>query len=129
MNRSKDWMDQADLDLKHALHSIENKDFNWACFAAQQAAEKAIKSLYLHLHMEGWGHVIKNLLEEISEDVEIPHNLFIAGKRLDQYYIPTRYPNGFDSGKPADFYTEKDAQEAIQYAKEIIEFCQNKISG
>ena len=128
MNRSKDWMDQAELDLRHAENSIKNKDFNWSCFAAQQAAEKAIKSLYLHLHMEGWGHVIKNLLEEMGEEIEIPDHLLIAGKRLDQYYIPTRYPNGFDSGKPADFYTEKDALEAIGYAKEIIEFCQKKIS-
>jgi len=38
-------MKQALKDLSHARLSLENGDFEWACFAAQQAGEKAVKAL------------------------------------------------------------------------------------
>lgn len=34
-----------------------------ACFAGQQAAEKAVKALHLSLGQEAWGHVIARLLQ------------------------------------------------------------------
>ncbi len=43
---------------------------------------------------------------------------------LDIYYIPPGYPNGFPSGKPADYFTEKQAKEAIDAANDIIRFCE-----
>ncbi|HOJ39588.1 MAG TPA: HEPN domain-containing protein, partial [bacterium] len=97
------------------------------CFAAQQAAEKALKALYLSRHLEGWGHSVKHLLEEMKEELEISEELLAAGKKLDQYYILTRYPNGFAAGKPADYYTDQDACEAIGHAEKIIEFCEGEI--
>lgn len=42
-------------------------------------------------------------------------------KELDRRYIPTRYPNFHPEGAPMDFYTKKDAERAVRYAKEIIE--------
>lgn len=44
--RFKDWLAQAESDLGHAKKSSQMKDYNWACFASQQAAEKAVKALY-----------------------------------------------------------------------------------
>jgi len=41
--RSRDWFRQAEADLRHARHAAEDEDFEWAAFAAQQAAEKALK--------------------------------------------------------------------------------------
>ena len=46
---------------------------------------------------------------------------------LDRFYIPTRYPNGFDTGSPKDYYTKKDAESACESARKIIEFCKSKI--
>ena len=43
-NRAPDWLRQAQADLEHAQASLEDKDFEWSCFAAQQAAEKAINA-------------------------------------------------------------------------------------
>jgi HEPN domain-containing protein len=127
MNRAHDWLEQAKLDLEHAKKSRTQRDFNWSCFACQQAAEKAIKALYLSMNMEGWGHVIKKLLEELKEETDVPDALIKAGIRLDKFYIPTRYPHGFDSGKPSDFYNEDDADEGIKNAENIIKFCEEKI--
>ena len=43
----KKWFDQASSDLDAAQDSITSRHFDWACFQAQQAAEKGLKALYL----------------------------------------------------------------------------------
>ncbi len=98
--------------------------YDWACFAAQQAAEKALKALYQHHHAEGWGHVVHRLLEGIQADEPDLSRLRDAAKVLDKYYIPTRYPNGLSEGAPADAYTAGEAEAAIQHAQDILAFCQ-----
>ncbi len=123
-NRWRDWLAQAKRDLNHAVHACEDEDFEWSCFSAQQGAEKAVKAVFLYLHGESWGHSVFALLKALSDKIEVTERLIEAGKTLDKHYIPTRYPNGFDSGMPGDYYTKKDAQEAIKNAREIIEFCE-----
>ena len=123
-NRWRDWLAQAKRDLNHAIHACEDEDFEWSCFSAQQGAEKAVKAVFLHLHGESWGHSVFALLKALSDKIEVSERLIEAAKNLDKHYIPTRYPNGFDSGMPGDYYTKKDAQEAIENAREIIEFCE-----
>ena len=122
--RWKDWLAQAKRDLNHAVHACEDEDFEWSCFSAQQGAEKAVKAVFLYLHGESWGHSVFALLKALGDKMEVSERLIEAAKTLDKHYIPTRYPNGFDSGMPGDYYTKKDAQEAIENAREIIEFCE-----
>ena len=122
--RWKDWLAQAKRDLNHAVHACENEDFEWSCFSAQQGAEKAVKAVFLYLHGESWGHSVFALLKALGDRIKVSEQLIEAAKSLDKHYIPTRYPNGFDSGTPGDYYTQKDAQEAIKNAREIIEFCE-----
>ncbi len=123
-NRWRDWLAQAKRDLNHAVHACEDEDFEWSCFSAQQGAEKAVKAVFLYLHGESWGHSVFALLKALGDKLEVSERLIEAAKNLDKHYIPTRYPNGFDSGTPGDYYTQKDAQEAIKNAREIIEFCE-----
>jgi len=40
---------------------------------------------------------------------------------LDQYYIPTRYPNGLPGGIPYKVYTWEQAQEAIVGAQRVLD--------
>lgn len=44
--RSSDWLRQAEVDIEKAKLDLDWGYFEWACFTAQQAAEKAIKSLF-----------------------------------------------------------------------------------
>ena len=39
---------------------------------------------------------------------------------LDQYYVPTRYPNGLPGGIPADVYTTTQATAAVDIARRIV---------
>jgi len=59
MNRARDWLAQAVRDLEQAQESRDSGRHEWACFAAQQSAEKAVKALHLHHGQEAWGHVVR----------------------------------------------------------------------
>jgi len=56
--RYDDWMRQAKRDLEHARHALENAEYEWASFAAQQSAEKAVKALFLRANRSAWGHSV-----------------------------------------------------------------------
>ena len=122
-SRAADWLRQAEHDLSLAVLAAEGSKYDWACFASQQAAEKALKALYQVHHSEGWGHSLDALLTELIA-LEPELSAFRdAAKSLDKHYIPARYPNGLPAGAPADSYTETEAERAIQHAQDFITFC------
>ena len=127
--RSKDWMRQADADLRHARHALDDRDFEWAAFAAHQAAEKALKALYQKLHLDAWVHALAMLVANLPEDGRPDSSLTDRAKELDKHYIPTRYPNGFERGAPVDFYTQREAEQAITNAEALLVFCRRQIGG
>lgn len=88
MNRAKDWLEQAKRDLEHARKSIGPGDYEWACFAAQQAAEKAVKALHARLGQIAWGHSVLGLMEQLPSNIQVPIGLLEAAKIPDKYYIP-----------------------------------------
>ncbi len=126
-NRSKDWFLQAERDLNQAEASKTEGRHEWACFAAQQSAEKAVKALHLVLGQEAWGHVIARLLQDLP--LEVPEDLVEKGKVLDNFYIPTRYANGHPEGPPFEHYGSLQSKEAIRYAGEVLDFVRSKMAG
>ncbi|MBC7227942.1 MAG: HEPN domain-containing protein [Thermoflexales bacterium] len=128
MRRARDWLDQAWRDLEHARRDMADGFHEWACFSAQQAAEKGLKALYQHLGGEARGHSVKWLLERLPLEEEVRQELIECARILDRFYIPTRYPNGFDYGKPADYYTVADSQQAIGCAERILRFCTDRMA-
>jgi HEPN domain-containing protein len=128
-NRHRDWLRQSEADLSAAGDSIASAHYEWACFLAQQSAEKAVKALYAKRGAEAWGHTITPLLGGIAENSAVSEELIDCAKILDKHYIPTRYPNGLDSGAPADFYTLQEAETACGCARKIFDFCARAIRG
>lgn len=122
-------MRQAKRDFQHARNDLQGGYFEWACFSAHQAAKKAIKALFQHLHGEARGHSVTGLLKALAGRAAIPEELQGTGLRLDRLYIPTRDANSFASGAPADYFDEKDAREAIGDAAAIVGFCESRIPG
>jgi HEPN domain-containing protein len=61
--RYNDWLRQAKRDLEHARRALDDGDYEWSCFAAQQSAEKAVKSAFLRLNRSAWGHSVSALLQ------------------------------------------------------------------
>lgn len=128
--RAADWFRQAEADLQHARHAANDRDYEWSCFAAQQAAEKAAKAAHEYLGQEAWGHVVTELLEALKpHEPSIDDALLDRARSLDKLYIPTRYPNGLAGGAPADFYTRPEAERAINDAEAILAVCRGMLSG
>ena len=129
MKRAQDWMRQAEHDLAHARRSFELGDYDWACFAAHQAAEKAVKAVYLWLGGEVFGHVLRNMLAGLEERFPIDPSLKQCALELDRLYIPTRYPDSWEGGAPLDYYGEEDARRAVVCAEAIVRFGQGVLAG
>ncbi|MCX7750305.1 MAG: HEPN domain-containing protein [Candidatus Bipolaricaulota bacterium] len=127
MERSRDWWTQAQADLAHAKAAASVGHFDWACFAAHQAAEKGLKAAFERRGEKVGGHSVRYLLSALGEGV--PPELLSAAKVLDKHYIPTRYPNGLAQGAPTEFYTREEAEDAIRRAEEILRFCDRLLAG
>lgn len=128
MVRADDWLKQAKKDILHSKESLKIEHFEWAVLAAQQGAEKAIKAVYFKMGGDPWGHSILQFLKKLPENFDVNDELIEAAKYLDKHYITSRYPNGFASGAPEDYFIKKDAEEAIKNAEKIFNFCENQIS-
>ncbi len=127
-NRSRDWFAQAERDLDHARSAQREARHEWACFAAQQAAEKAAKALHLRHGQEAWGHAVARLLVELPATAAAPPDLVEKGKVLDNFYVPTRYPNGHPEGAPFEHFGPIQSGEALLYAGEILEFVRRSLA-
>ena len=126
VERSRDWMKQAERDLENAKYELDGGFYEWACFLSQQAAEKAIKAVFQKLGAEAFGHSVSDLLSSLPD--KAPEELVEKAKELDKAYIPTRYPNSLPKGAPFEVYTKREAERLISYAEEIVEFCKDILS-
>ena len=126
-NRGRDWLSQSERDLEQARSSQDGGRHEWACFAAHQSAEKAVKALHLHLGQEAWGHGIARLLQDLPAESRV-EELVDKARVLDSYYIPTRYPNSHPEGAPFENFGQLQSDEGIRHASEILEFVRSEMA-
>ena len=124
-NRSRDWYLQAQDDLQWARDSIATKHFAQASFVAQQASEKALKSLALHRSFVlPRTHSVLQLAFALKVNGEIEK----AARFLDRFYISARYPDAYPAGFPSQYIGEEDAQRAFESATKILDAVQCEFS-
>jgi HEPN domain-containing protein len=94
-------------------------DYNWACFAAQQAIEKALKALILHdLGKYPRGHDLVKLYNMVRNRVSLELNIADLA-RVSSYYTQARCPNaGIE--RPSQEITREQAIEAARIAEVVI---------
>jgi HEPN domain-containing protein len=123
------WFRQAVYDLEAAKWNREGGYHENACFLAQQAVEKALKSvLYSTGKRKILTHSTFSLAKECAEHFNEFKGVSDSCADLDKHYIPARYPNGLPDNIPHDIYTVKDADESISQADKIITLIKNTLS-
>ena len=127
VSRARDWFRQAERDLRAAEVTLGAGLYEVACFEAHQAAEKAVKALLNVLHMERRGHSLTMMLRDSG--VEAPSDVARCAQYLDKQYIPSRYPNAFDEGAPADYYDRGDAERCVECARRVLEWVRGFVEG
>ena len=74
------------------------------------------------------GQVVARLLRALPKDIAVGDDLVDKGRVLDGFYIPARYPNGFPKGAPFEHFGPLQSDEAIGYAREIIDFARDHMA-
>jgi HEPN domain-containing protein len=85
-----------------------------------------VKALHLHHKQEAWGHIIARLLTDLP--INVAADLVDKARVLDNFYIPTRYPNSHPEGAPYEHYGALQSDQAIAYAREIITFVRHEMA-
>ncbi len=127
MSRSRDWIEEAKWDLEHARKSSTTGDFNWACFASQQASEKAVRALHLSQGAVVWGYSVLDAIEALPATAGATDELKDAARRLDRHYIAPRYPDAHPAGAPRRYFTEADARQVIADAEKVVGRCDKSL--
>ncbi len=126
--RYRDWFEEALDDLEAAKVLFEVGKWSKVCFFSHQVVEKALKALCIkRLNIYLRTHSVTRLVEEISRVINLPGELIEVVKKLDRYYIPTRYPNAWPALPPHRHYNRGDAEEALRVAVEIVEFVKREV--
>lgn len=124
------WWKQAENDLEFARLALREEFFHQACFIAQQSAEKAVKAIGYRLGDRTiLGHSVVVLVARYAEQMPALVDLKEEAGILDQYYIPTRYPNGLPGGVPFAAFHEPQARAAIEAAESFLRLARDYIQA
>lgn len=121
----EDWLTRAEGDLALAKAPLPKGAFyEDLCFHAQQAAEKAIKAVYLSRGVAfRYTHDLDQLLSVLAHSgVEVPERVREA-INLTVYAWEARYPG---LGEPV---TEAEWKEAVEIAEQVVVWAKGIIAA
>jgi len=103
--------------------ALREKIYNQSCFHCQQAAEKLLKGYLLAKNQEVPKiHFLDELLNLCVKSDSSFEDLREGCARLDDYYLPTRYPDALPGTLPEGLPEENDAVEAVAFTQKIEQF-------
>ncbi len=116
------WLEKALSDISHAKSSLGLKDYGWAQFASQQAAEKAMKSACIS---KGEGALRTHDIALLARKIGAPKEIMEKCGLLNSFYTFSRYP---EAGVELDAAAMKSAAvDAVRAAEEVIGWCRKQI--
>lgn len=119
-DEAKNWIEFASEDLKMAELALKEKIYNQVCFHSEQCVEKIMKGLILSSgHPHPKSHKLADLLVVLPETPfdDLREEVLL----LDRFYAPTRYPDALPGILPEGLPTAKDAEEAIEIARQVFD--------
>jgi HEPN domain-containing protein len=117
------WLAQATYDVHAAKESMEAENFEWACFQAEQSAEKALKSVIVfHGKSAPKLHRLGVLIGVVKSVDPRFRGIHIDIAELQSYTFTARYPflipGNYET--PHDYITKEDADICIKQAEIIL---------
>jgi HEPN domain-containing protein len=109
------WLNRARSNLIQAQTRVAGVYLEDLCFAAQQAAEKAIKALLMDLDIDfPYTHDITRLLSLVEQNGQYVSDRIKAAGALSDYAVESRYPG------LAEPITEDEYSEALSVAEQLV---------
>lgn len=122
------WLAFAREDLALAEAAIERGIANQACFHAQQGVEKALKAfLRSRQRTVPRLHALSELLVSCQAFDTDFRELEEVCEQLDQYYLPTRYPDALPGMAPEGLPTYAHAEQAVELLRRALGWIENKL--
>ncbi len=123
------WLHQARTDLVTAENLLKDKDFDACSFFCQQVAEKALKAVLYARGDRPFGHRLVQFLERIEQlgVADVTTDQLAGAAKLDEHYVSGRYPDALQSSTPAEHYTTDMAEEALAWAKQLLQFASDHL--
>lgn len=124
------WLTQAEEEYKDAYNLMQLGRYYLSLFLCQQSSEKALKAfIYLQEDEPLFTHSVAVLLR-IAREIDTDFEEVRGAKRLDDYYIPTRYPNGLPGEVPSKYYDDpEEAKKAVEWTEKILRLVRKKIES
>jgi HEPN domain-containing protein len=122
---------QAERDFDHARASLAGGHADWAVYASQQAAEKALKAVLLAAGRPAPAvHALEQLFEALQRHglaTEAEGSALREGlSALVQGWAVSRDPLAGIDIAPADLITTRQAEAAIAHAEAILGFARSR---
>jgi HEPN domain-containing protein len=117
------WLEQARRDLDSARYLFEGARYDAACFASQQAAEKALEAALIWLAGERpRTHQLGALVAEVA--LHRPDAIEALGDlaALDPYYVTTRYPDAIGGGIPGASFFAPEGRLALDRGARAVAY-------
>jgi len=118
----REWINRAKSNLARARHLIPDVDFADFCFDAQQAAEKAVKAVFIKRgETFPYIHDVDKLLRLLERNgLKVPKYVNEV-KELTQYAHEKRYPG------LADPVTLREYRRAVRIAAAVLRWAERQI--
>jgi len=113
------WWEQAEADLATAKSNLGQGIFYASVLFSQQAAEKALKALFLHVKKQNPPKTHNLVL--LARGLGATGEIIDACADLAPEYVLTRYPDG-DIGPPSQRYTQKSAERHLRLARKVVQW-------
>lgn len=119
----REWLNRARSNLAQASVRLPEVYLEDLCFQAQQAAEKAIKAVFVARKTPfPYVHDLSRLLTLLEESGEVVPERVREAERLSRFAVEPRYP-GF--GRPV---TEAEYQELLEVAREAVRWAEQRVA-
>ena len=122
---SKNWLMQAESDLKSAKYNLTGKKLDIAAYLCQQSAEKALKSLYININNQLWK---THDLIKLAELLKAPKRIIDFCNELNPIYAEDRYPDYSDI-IPAKKFQEEEIRGFLNKSKEVLKWTKENLKS
>lgn len=117
----REWLNRAKSNLAKAQYAPDVPEIYLEdlCFDAQQAAEKAIKAVLIHLGVRfPYVHDLASLLALVEEAGQSVPEAVKRAAALSDYAVEARYPG------PAEPVTQQEYEDSVNAAEEVVRWAQ-----
>lgn len=129
VSRPNQWLERASEDLTVARLVLGEDFTSHACFLSQQCIEKALKGYLLaKSHTYPRTHKLVDLLQ-VCSSIDTAFSQFETDCiRIDEYYVPTRYPDAVPGGGPEGIPSKAKSKAALNAAENILQFVKDTLA-